>query len=76
MGINLNAIPGTAGSGYIDLTWNGFNDLNWRHYELYILVDESADANESSTKYADLNYKGKDGVTFKYPSGKRVSFAM
>ena len=60
----------------MDLSWNGNNDPNWSHYELYILVDETKDANQNSPKYADLTYKGNDGVGMNYPSGTRVSFAM
>ncbi len=74
--INLTATPLTAGTGYIDLSWNGFVDPNWSHNELYFLISENEDANESSTFYATLNYAGTDGVTMYFPSGARVSFAM
>lgn len=40
-------------------------------------MDESKDADSSSTVYADdLDYTGTDGVTLRFSSGKRVSFAM
>ncbi|GIO05024.1 hypothetical protein J31TS6_10520 [Brevibacillus reuszeri] len=35
-----------------------------------------ADADDKSTKYADIDYKGNNGTGIIFPSGQRVSFAM
>ena len=35
-----------------------------------------ADADNTSAKYADIDYKDNNGVGLRFPSGQRVSFAM
>ncbi|WP_028390646.1 S-layer homology domain-containing protein [Bacillus cihuensis] len=74
--INLQAIPGSLGSGEINVSWDGNNDPNWSHYEMYKLVSETGEADDTIPKYADLTYRGSDGFGDEYLSGTRVSYAL
>lgn len=74
--INLKTTPGTTGSGEISVSWNGNSDPDWPHYEMYILVSNTNEADESSQKYSDFTYRGNDGFGDWHSPGTRVSYAL